>query len=67
VFRRREGGRTRLRAAILRDAENPAARAAPLPRTPGLSGRRLGPAWLVVAGGNTAERRRLLATLDPRS
>ncbi len=66
VFRRREGGRTRLRAAILRDAEDPAARAAALPRAPGLSGRRLGPGWLVVAGGTAAERRRLLAALDPR-
>ncbi len=58
--------RTRFDVAILRDAEDPAARAAPLPRTPGLSGRRLGPAWLVVAGGTAAERQRLLAGLDPR-
>jgi len=50
----------------LRDAEDPAARAAVLLRTPGLSGRRLGPGWLVAAGGTAFERRRLLAALDPR-
>ncbi len=66
VFRRRGGRRTSLNAAILRDAERPAARAATLPPTPGLLGRRLGPAWLVVSGGTTADRRELLAALDAR-
>lgn len=55
-----------LNAAILRDAQRPDRRADALPRTPGLSGRRLGPGWIVVFGGEAADRRRLLHRLHPR-
>lgn len=59
----RRGG---LKAAILLDAHDPSVRAAPLPRTPGLSGRRLGPGWLVVYGGSASQRDDLLSRLRPR-
>jgi len=55
-----------LNAAILLDAQRPDRRADALPRTPGLSGRRLGPGWIVVFGGVAADRRRLLHRLHPR-
>jgi len=55
-----------LTAAILLDSHHPRARAAALPRTPGLSGRRLGPGWIVVYGGSAADRQRLLERLRPR-
>lgn len=57
------------RAAVLArivDERSYADIAAALPRTPGLSGRRLGPGWIVVFGGQAADRRRLLARLRPR-
>ncbi len=61
-----EPSRGGLNTAILLDAHDPGRRAAPLPRTPGLSSRRLGPGWIVVFGGKAADRRRLLAQLRPR-
>lgn len=61
--RNRRGG---LSVAILLDSHRPRATAAPLPLTPGLSGRRLGPGWIVVYGGATADRDRLLERLRPR-
>jgi hypothetical protein len=69
-------GRHRLRAAVLVDAAGPAHAPAPLPgattaaggpgtvtTSGGMAGRRLGNAWLVVAGGTSAERLRLLAAV----
>jgi hypothetical protein len=56
----------RLRAAVLVDARDPARPAADLPRAyvPALaSARRVGSAWLVVDGGTSVARRRLLAAL----
>jgi hypothetical protein len=61
--RGKQGGLT---VAILLDAKNPRARAASLPRTPGLSARRLGPGWLVVYGQTRAQRTQLLDRLTPR-
>jgi len=55
-----------LKAAILLDAHRPTAQAAALPRAPGLSGRRLGPGWLVVYGGRAAQRADLLSRLTSR-
>lgn len=60
------GKRGGLTAAILLDSHRPRAPAAALPRTPGLSGRRLGPGWIVVYGGAATDRGRLLARLRPR-
>lgn len=67
IFRR--GGRntfhrrTTLIAAILLDAQDPAARAAELPRSPNLTSRRLARGWLVVSGGTQAARLSLLDQL----
>jgi hypothetical protein len=55
-----------LNVAILLDAHHPRAGADALPRTPGLSGRRLGPGWIVVSGGSAADRQKLLDRLHPR-
>ena len=60
------GSRTTLNAMILLDAVSPQQRAAALPPTPGLSGRRLGPGWLAVYGGNAEQRDALLRRLQPR-
>lgn len=54
-------GRTRLNVAVLLNAENPAGTAAPLPEVPRWSTRRIGRAWLVVAGGSVGQRRATLA------
>jgi hypothetical protein len=59
----RRGG---LSVAILLDAHHPRATAAPLPPAPDLSGRRLGPGWIVVSGGSAADRQHLLDRLHPR-
>jgi len=59
----RRGGLT---VAILVNAHNPKAPAAPLPRAPDLSAERLGPAWLVVYGQPAARRARLLNRLAAR-
>ncbi len=58
--------RSPLTAAILLDALDQERRAAELPPSPNLSGRRLGPGWLVVQGGTAGQRRTLLKTLRPR-
>lgn len=63
---RRPGKRGAITAMILLDAQHPARRAAELPPTPGLDGRRLGPGWIAVHGGSAAERAALLARLYPR-
>ncbi len=55
--------RSGLKAAILLDAHRPSELAAALPRTPGLSGRRLGPGWLVVYGASASRRADLLSRL----
>lgn len=67
-------GRRRLKIAVLVDAGRPGRRPAPLPgqhavparpgvvdASGGLSGRRVGSRWLVVAGNDRAGRQRLLA------
>lgn len=63
---RSPGSHTTLNALILLDASNPQQRAAALPHTPGLSGRRLGPGWLAVYGGQKRQRADLLRQLQPR-
>lgn len=55
--------RSGLKTAILLDAHRPTAQAAALPRTPGLSSRRLGPGWLIVYGGSASQRADLLSQL----
>jgi hypothetical protein len=56
-------GRNTLRAAVLlnpRDLSDPAP---PLPSREGLRTRRVGPGWLVVSGGSSEQRTRLLRAL----
>jgi len=64
LFRSR-GSHITLNAMILLDAVNPQHRAAALPATPGLSGRRLGTGWLAVYGGTRRQRAELMGHLQP--
>lgn len=62
----RPGKRGAMTVMILLDARHPTRKAADLPPTPGLDGRRLGPGWLAVYGASAGERAKLLAHLHPR-
>jgi len=64
VFHSRDE-RAHATAAILLDAQRPSMRADALPRTPGLSGRRLGSGWIVVYGATARVRDHLLDQLAP--
>jgi hypothetical protein len=54
------------RAAVLLNARDLQALAAPLPSTAALAVRRAGSGWLVVSGGNATQRKRLLKALRVR-
>jgi RNA polymerase sigma-70 factor (ECF subfamily) len=57
-------GHHRYRAAVLLNAPDLRATAPPLPDAPNsISARRAGPGWLVVFGGRTSERERVLRSL----